>query len=74
MRPPESFDDDVTDDGLAEVARRHESTQHHEGSWWEDLTTWLGQHAGPDRDAPTAAGGPGFPPLGPAPGTYVLAR
>jgi polyhydroxyalkanoate synthase subunit PhaC len=44
----------------------------HQGSWWEDWTTWLGERSGDERDAPTEAGGPGLRPLGPAPGTYVL--
>jgi polyhydroxyalkanoate synthase len=44
----------------------------HQGSWWEDWTTWLGERSGDERDAPSEAGGPGLRPLGPAPGTYVL--
>jgi polyhydroxyalkanoate synthase subunit PhaC len=41
------------------------------GSWWGDWTPWLADRAGSERDAPTAPGGPGYEPLGPAPGTYV---
>jgi polyhydroxyalkanoate synthase len=44
------------------------------GSWWPDFLDWLGERAGPDRVAPTAPGGPGFTPLDPAPGRYVLDR
>jgi polyhydroxyalkanoate synthase subunit PhaC len=44
----------------------------HQGSWWEDWTTWLGERSGDERDAPQEAGGPGMRPLGRAPGTYVL--
>lgn len=64
----------VGDDTPADPERWLEGAGKHSGSWWEDFTDWLGQHSGPDRDAPATAGGPGFPPLGPAPGTYVTAR
>jgi polyhydroxyalkanoate synthase len=45
-----------------------------QGSWWPDFVDWLGQRCGPDRRAPRGLGGPGFPPLIEAPGTYVLDR
>jgi polyhydroxyalkanoate synthase len=44
----------------------------HQGSWWEDWTTWLGERSGEERNAPKQRGGPGLRPLGKAPGTYVL--
>lgn len=47
--------------------------ERHEGSWWEDYTSWLAAHAGPQRPAPATLGGPDHPPLGAAPGTYVFA-
>ena len=43
----------------------------HQGSWWEDWTTWLGERSGGQRAAPKRAGGGGSRVLGPAPGTYV---
>ncbi|MEA2248148.1 MAG: poly[(R)-3-hydroxyalkanoate] polymerase subunit PhaC [Solirubrobacteraceae bacterium] len=43
----------------------------HRGTWWEDWARWLGERSGRRRAAPTEAGGAGFEPLGPAPGTYV---
>ena len=42
-----------------------------EGSWWEDWTEWSSRRAGP-LGAPPPMGGDRHPPLGDAPGTYVL--
>lgn len=42
------------------------------GSWWPDYSQWLHARTGELVEAPTDAGGAGFPVLGPAPGTYVL--
>lgn len=44
------------------------------GSWWPDYVGWLAERSGPEVDAPKALGGEGFPPLGPAPGTYVMQK
>ncbi len=45
------------------------------GSWWPEWQAWLRQHSG-DRVAPPSLGQPdaGYPPLGEAPGDYVLER
>lgn len=42
------------------------------GSWWPDWNSWLAEHSGAERAAPTEAGGGGLVSLGPAPGTYVF--
>jgi len=55
---------DDPDDWLA----RAESV---DGSWWPHWAEWLQEYAGPRRAAPAAAGSDEFPPLDPAPGTYV---
>jgi len=45
-----------------------------QGSWWADYTTWLADRSGEMKDAPRKLGSAKFPPLEPAPGTYVLQR
>jgi polyhydroxyalkanoate synthase len=44
------------------------------GSWWPDYTTWLTDRSGEMKEAPQTLGDAKFPPLCPAPGTYVLER
>jgi polyhydroxyalkanoate synthase len=44
------------------------------GTWWEDWLKWLSERSGEEKRAPRKLGGPGLPPLEPAPGTYVLAE
>lgn len=51
-----------------------DSAQQLAGSWWPDYVGWLGDRSGPEVDAPEALGGRGLPPLGPAPGTYVMEK
>jgi polyhydroxyalkanoate synthase len=51
-----------------------DSAQKSAGSWWPDYVTWLGERSGPLVDAPKTLGGEGFPPLGPAPGSYVMEK
>jgi polyhydroxyalkanoate synthase len=43
-----------------------------QGSWWADYTSWLADRSGEMKDAPRKLGSAKFPPLDPAPGTYVL--
>jgi polyhydroxyalkanoate synthase len=46
------------------------------GSWWPTWAEWLKSHSSARRVAPPAMGAPaaGYPPLGDAPGEYVLQR
>ena len=46
------------------------ATEHH-GSWWPQWIEWLTAHSGPEKKRPSALGNRKYPPLGPAPGTYV---
>ena len=43
-------------------------------SWWPDYVSWLAERSGPEVDAPKALGGEDLPPLGPAPGSYVMEK
>lgn len=45
----------------------------HPGSWWEDWARWIGPRSG-RRRKPPSMGSAAYPPLGPAPGSYVLER
>lgn len=42
------------------------------GSWWPHHLEWLTARSGAEVDAPTQLGAPGYEPLAPAPGTFVL--
>jgi polyhydroxyalkanoate synthase len=41
------------------------------GSWWRPWTEWLIARSGPQRQVRATLGNRQYPPLGPAPGTYV---
>jgi polyhydroxyalkanoate synthase len=43
-------------------------------SWWPDYVGWLAERSGPQIEAPKALGGQDLPPLGPAPGSYVMEK
>ena len=43
----------------------------HEGSWWPRWAGWLTSRSGEEKRARAALGSRKYPPLGPAPGTYV---
>jgi polyhydroxyalkanoate synthase len=43
-----------------------------QGSWWPHYARWLAARSSGEQDAPDALGGPAWPPLDPAPGTYVF--
>jgi len=51
------------------------ATPRREGSWWPVWERWLaGEDAARVAPPPTGAPEAGYPPLDPAPGTYVLLR
>ena len=60
----------LTDDATAWLAR----AQLQPGSWWPHWAAWLGRYSGGMRPAPKALGSDSFPPLEPAPGSYVTER
>ncbi len=50
-----------------------ESAKSHKGSWWMDWLEWLKPRSG-EQVVPPAMGSKKYPPLIPAPGTYVLEK
>ncbi|MEN5300735.1 alpha/beta fold hydrolase [Pseudomonas sp. TWI628] len=48
--------------------------ERQQGSWWPHWREWIGQRSGDSRVAPKKLGSRNYRPLGPAPGTYVMAR
>jgi polyhydroxyalkanoate synthase len=48
-----------------------EQTAPQDGSWWTEWVRWLDRFSG-TQVAPPAMGAHGFPPLGDAPGSYVM--
>jgi poly[(R)-3-hydroxyalkanoate] polymerase subunit PhaC len=46
------------------------ATEHH-GSWWPQWLQWLTARSGPEKAPSSALGNRKYPPLGPAPGSYV---
>jgi polyhydroxyalkanoate synthase subunit PhaC len=46
------------------------ATEHH-GSWWPQWIEWLIARSGPEKKPGRTLGNRKYPPLGPAPGTYV---
>ncbi len=52
-----------------------DTAEHHEGSWWSAWQGWLAAHSGKLGKPPSLGNAAqGLPPLGDAPGQYVLAR
>lgn len=48
-----------------------QTAERHPGSWWPDWVLWLAACSGEKR-APPPLGSAEYPPLGPAPGRYVM--
>jgi polyhydroxyalkanoate synthase len=48
--------------------------QSQPGSWWPHWTQWLAPYGGPLQPAPRRTGSAAYPPLAPAPGSYVRER
>ncbi len=51
-----------------------ESAEKFADSWWSDYVSWLAERSGPEVDAPKTLGADDLPPLGPAPGSYVMEK
>lgn len=46
----------------------------HQGSWWEDWSSWIASHTPQTKPAPARLGSPAYPPLADAPGELVHRR
>ncbi len=51
-----------------------ESAERVKGSWWTDYVEWLAERTGPQKARPRHLGSRVFPPVCPAPGTYIHDR
>jgi polyhydroxyalkanoate synthase len=51
-----------------------EGAQLREATWWEDWSEWIAGQGGPKVAAPRKIGSKAYPPIEPAPGSYVRAR
>ena len=50
----------------------HKTAAVEKGSWWRPWTEWLIARSGPEKAARATLGNRQYPPLAPAPGTYVF--
>ena len=51
-----------------------DNAQLQDGTWWQDWTAWIDKQGGPSVAAPKRLGSKDYPPIEPAPGSYVRAR
>lgn len=63
----------TNDKPVVDADQWFESAEHHDGSWWTDWLEWLKPRSG-EQVAPPSMGSTAYPPLIPAPGTYVLEK
>lgn len=71
---PKSFFYTAPADAEAPESWLQNAGERQQGSWWPHWREWIGQRSGDSRAAPKKPGSRKYPPLCPAPGTYVMAR
>ena len=75
VNPPSPKAKHWTNDTLtADPAEWKAGAELHQGTWWNDWTTWIGERGGAKVDALTHLGSADFPPIEDAPGSYVRAE
>lgn len=62
----------LVDDRYVDPDRWYLETPATDGSWWPVWIAWLQRNSSEQQVPPPATGAPAYPPLCPAPGTYVL--
>jgi len=74
LQPPNKGKGYWTNDKPAKSADAWlEGAQQHQGGWWGDWVEWLKVRSG-ELVAPPSMGSAAYPPIIPAPGTYVLEK
>jgi polyhydroxyalkanoate synthase len=74
LQPPNKGKGYWTNDKPAKGADQWlEGAQQHQGGWWGDWVEWLKARSG-ELVAPPSMGSAAYPPIIPAPGTYVLEK
>jgi polyhydroxyalkanoate synthase len=63
----------INDKPVENADQWFESAERREGSWWIDWLEWLKPRSG-KQVAPPSMGSKKYPPITPAPGTYVLEK
>ena len=63
----------INDKPVENADQWFESAERREGSWWIDWLEWLKPRSG-EQVVPPHIGSKKYPPLVPAPGTYVLEK
>lgn len=63
----------INEDYVENADQWFDGAEYHDGSWWTDWLEWLKPRSG-EQVAPPKMGSNIYPPLIPAPGTYVLEK
>jgi polyhydroxyalkanoate synthase subunit PhaC len=63
----------TNDKPVKDAKQWFESAEHSSGSWWTDWVEWLKPRAG-ELVSPPGMGSDNYPPITPAPGSYVLEK
>ncbi len=75
VNPPGPKPKHWTNDAIpADPQEWQANAQLQDGTWWDDWAKWIVDQGGPEVPAPRRLGSKDYPPLEPAPGSYVRER
>jgi polyhydroxyalkanoate synthase subunit PhaC len=75
VNPPGPKPKHWTNDALPDDPQEWKANaQLHDGTWWDDWAAWIADQGGPQVPAPRRLGSKDYPPIEPAPGSYVRER